>query len=306
MPTAITRRRRWAIAACFASLSIASGLWAKTFGDFTVPISAEEGSDPSLNTAFNDGCPIMSPDGLSLYMATNRPESPSDTVADLNIWVAHRATTTSGWGAPVELPAPINTSANEYCPDPIRGKSLFFVRAPAGTMNGDIYRSRLDHDGWREPERLPDTINGPAQEWSPAYFEDDAGNEILYFSSTRGGTQDIFSSVNYGPATPVSELNTGSDDARPNVRHDGREIVFDSTRSPTLGGPDIWIADRGSTSEPWSAPRHLEAQSSTGSDTRASLSWDGTYLLLGSTRSGSEGSADIYVASRARLKGNER
>jgi WD40-like Beta Propeller Repeat len=31
------------------------------------------GASSELNTAFNDGCPIQSPDGLSLYMASNRP-----------------------------------------------------------------------------------------------------------------------------------------------------------------------------------------------------------------------------------------
>lgn len=31
------------------------------------------GNHPDLNTASLDGCPIQSPDGLSLYMASNRP-----------------------------------------------------------------------------------------------------------------------------------------------------------------------------------------------------------------------------------------
>src|SRR5687767_101228 len=87
---------------CVAAASLATALYAAEFGDWSAPVSAEQGSDPSLNTAFNDGCPILSPDGLSLYMATNRPESPGQT--DLDIWVARRETTTSGWGAPERLP----------------------------------------------------------------------------------------------------------------------------------------------------------------------------------------------------------
>ena len=280
----------------------ATALYAKTFGDWSLPVSAETpDSDPSLNTVFNDGCPILSPDGLSLYMATNRPD---DTpAADLNIWVARRATTTSGWGAPERLPAPINTAANEYCPTPVRGKRLFFVRAPVGTTNGDILLSRKHKDGYDEPTLLGSEINTAAQEWSPAYYEDDAGNEVLYFSRTGPNGHDIYASVNYGEAQPVPELNTPSDDARPNVRRDGREIVFDSTRPGTRGGPDLWSATRETASGPWSAPVHLTDLSSTGSDTRASLSWDGTFLLHGSTRAGSEGLADIYVSTRSRLTG---
>ena len=284
------------------STGVAGTLLAAQFGDFGIPVSAEQGSDPSLNTAFNDGCPILSPDGLSLYMATNRPGGPGG----LDIWVAHRDTTTAGWGAPSPLPGPVNTADNEYCPTPLRGNRLLFVRAPFPTMTGDIFETRLDNAGWREPERLPDTVNSAAQEWSPSQFEDEAGNEVLYFSTTRNGPQQIYASVNRGPAQPVAELNAGGDAARPNVRKDGREIVFDSLRQPSLGGADVWTAERESTDAPWEAPRHLATVSSAAPDTRASLSWDGTYLLVGSARAGSEGQADIYVSTRPRLHGNER
>ena len=309
----IRRNRSLLVAAgAFATFGITGTLMAAQFGDWSVPVSAEIGSNPELNTAFNDGCPILSPDGLSLYMATNRPGG----AGGLDIWVATRATTTSGWGAPAPLSSDINTADNEFCPTPIRGRGLFFVRAPAGTMNGDIYRTRLDRDGKRQPERLPDTINSSFQEWSPAYFQDEAGNEVLYFATTRDGPQQkIYASVNYGQARPVAELNAGGDAARPNVRKDGREIVFDSTRSPNLSlpgapvTPDIWVATRGSTAEPWSAPQHLPAVSSPVVDTRASLSWDGTFLLVGSTRAGTETAPgvplqpDIYVSTRPRIRG---
>lgn len=299
-------------AGAFATVGMTGSLLAAQFGQWNPPVSAEIGSNPNLNTEFNDGCPILSPDGLSLYMATNRPGG----AGGLDIWVAKRPTTTSGWGAPVPLADEINTAANEFCPTPIRGRGLFFVRAPAGSMNGDIYRTRLDRDGWREPELLPRTINSDFQEWSPAYFEDEAGNEVLYFSTTREGglQQKIYASVNYGPAQPVAELNAGGDAARPNVRKDGREIVFDSTRSPNLSPPnapvtpDIWTATRGSTTEPWSTPQHLSVVSSPGVDTRASLSWDGTFLLVGSNRAGTETAPgvplqpDIYVSTRSGSK----
>lgn len=299
-------RTRLTIGAGLAAVTLATTLYAKSFGDFSTPVSAEIGSDPSLNTAFNDGCPILSPDGLSLYMATTRPESAADTVLDLNIWVARRASTTDGWGAPEMLPAPINTADNEFCPTPIRGKGLFFVRSAFPTQNGDIFRTRLDNDGWRKPERLPDTVNSTSQEWSPSYFEDEAGNEVLYFSRAAGpagGPHTIYASVNFGPAQAVSELSAGGDAARPNVRKDGREIVFDSGRAPTLGGQDVWIATRESTAEPWGVSQPLQVVSSTANDTRASLSWDGTFLLVGSLRPGGEGSADIYVSTRPRLTG---
>ena len=53
-----------------------------------IPVSELPGSHPDVNTEFLDGCPIQSPDGLSLYMASNRPGG----VGLLDIWVAHRDT----------------------------------------------------------------------------------------------------------------------------------------------------------------------------------------------------------------------
>lgn len=272
------------------------------FGEWSAPVSAEIGSDADLNTRFNDGCPILSPDGLELYMATNRPDGSGPNTTGIDIWVATRARTNQGWGKPERLPAPINSDVDDFCPTPVRGRGLFFV-SRREEANGDIYFARRTSRGWSEPIRLGSNINSNAQEWSPAFFIDERRRPVLYFSSTRNGNQDIFRSVNWGPAEAVTELNTPSDDSRPNVRPDGKEIVFDSTRTPNLsnlGTPDVWIATRKSTRDPWSAPEHLDVVSSPGSDTRASLSWDGSYLLVGSTRAGSEGQADIYVSQRSR------
>lgn len=269
-----------------------------SFSDWTTPASAEIGSHPMLNTSSNDGCPILSPDGLSLFMASNRPGS-----VGLDIWVARRDSTTEGWGNPEQLPSPVNSSHDDFCPTPVRGNRLFFV-SRRDDPNGDIYETRLGRNGWDEPRRLGPNINSPDQEWSPSYFEDEQGRPVLYFSSTRSGRQEIYASVDGGPAERVTELSSGgSDAARPNVRRDGREIVFDSTRSPNQGGPDVWTATRASTSSPWSPPVHLPGVSSGAPDTRASLSWDGTILLVGSARQPGEGSADIYVSTRTRRTG---
>ena len=57
------------------------------------------GNSPDLNTPFLDGCPIESPDGRSLYMASNRPGG----LGGLDIWVASRESRDAPWGAPVNL-----------------------------------------------------------------------------------------------------------------------------------------------------------------------------------------------------------
>ena len=303
-------KRAWRLLATAigtGAVMTATGVAAKKFGDWSAAVSAEQGSHPSLNTEFNDGCPILSPDGLSLYMATNRPGG----LGGQDIWAAHRKNTRSGWGPPVNLGAPVNSPQDDFCPTPVRGKRLFFV-SRRSEPNGDIYVTRLGRRGWEQPIHLGPNINSSAQEWSPSYFEDERGRPVLYFASTRSGgpgdpaatDQDIYYSVNFGPAQLApGALNTPFDDARPNVRHDGLEIVFDSNRPGGLGATDIWIAARKSTRDPWPAAVHIPQINSAAGESRASLSWDGSIMLFGSGRPGGEGQADTYVTTRQQQRG---
>jgi hypothetical protein len=299
------------IAVISVTLTVVIGQHLSEWAD---PVSAESlpGTGTELNTSFNDGCPYQSPDGLSLFMATNRPGG----LGGQDIWIATRSSVDEPFGDPVNPGAPINSSADDFCPSPVRGHGLFFVSArsaPDACGGPDIYFTREKHGEWEEPQNLGCTINSPAAEWSPSYFEDDYGNAYFYFASTRpggfepGGTDaDIYFSVNFGEPQLAPGLNTAFNDFRPNVRKDGREIVFDSDRPGTLGGFDIWTATRDSIFDAWSAPVHLPAPiNSPANETRASLSWDGLTMYFGSNRAGGEGMSDIYVTTRERSKGRK-
>ena len=270
------------------------------------------GNSPELNTAFQDGCPIQSPDGLSLYMASNRPGGHGL----LDIWVARRASKDEPFGAPEDLGAPVNSAADDFCPTPVRGNGLFFVsrRSGPGTCGlGDIYFTRLNRvHGWSEPEHLacaPEGPNTALDEQGPSYFE--AGGEgYLYFSSSSAAVPaDIYASREtadgrFGPASPVAELNSTGNDIQPNVRKDGLEVVFSSPGAN--GGQDIYAATRDSTSEPWSTPVNLGAAVNTSAgETRPSLSSDGRDLLFGRAP-GPEGSGDIYLSTRTKNAGKQR
>ena len=270
------------------------------------------GNHPDLNTPSLDGCPIQSPDGLSLYMASNRPGGKGG----LDIWEATRASTSDPWGAPVNLPEPINSESDDFCPTPIHGNGLLFVsrRTIAGVTCGlgDIYFTRRNPaHGWSEPQHLgcdPDGPNSALDEQGPSYVQG-----RLYFSRSSvppGNTGELYVSdkngdMSFGAASPITELNdAGANDIQPNVRKDGREIVFSSNRVGGLGGPDIWSATRASVDDPWSAPVNLGPNVNTGfGESRPSLSWDAQQLLFGragppGTGEGATGMSDIYVTTR--------
>ncbi|MGI8789198.1 MAG: FG-GAP-like repeat-containing protein [Pyrinomonadaceae bacterium] len=312
-----SHRKFAAIWTLLTVLSLGTAAFGQRFSDWSTPVNAESipGTSSELNTPFNDGCPIQSPDGLSLFIASNRPGG----MGGQDIWIATRANRNAPWGAPQNPGAPINSSADDFCPNPVPGVGLYFVssRVQAGACGGpDIYFTRFRNNVWGEPENLGCDINSAAGEASPSYFVDEGGHAILYFSSTRpggfepGGTDsDIYYSVDFGAAQLAPNLNTASDDSRPNVRKDGHEIVFDSNRAGTLGGNDIWTASRAATNSDWSAPFHFAAPlNSAASESRASLSFDGLTMVFGSTRPGSEPDAngvpsnDVYVTTREQLR----
>ncbi len=265
----------------------------------------------SLNTAALEGCPIESPDGLSFYMASDRPGG----AGGIDIWIAQRSSVTAPWGAAVNAGSPVNSSADDFCPTPTDGGYLYFVSTRAGGCGGaDIYRARFASVGtWTSYETLGCQVNSDAAEFSPSLVRE-GSDTVLYFSSGRKGgfapeeggataDHDIYSSKmladgSFGPPALVPGVNSAADDSRPNVRLDGLEIVFDSTRPGGLGGPDIWLSSRQSTSGSWSAPVNLGAPiNSAAAESRPSLSRGGDRLYFGSTRPGGQGNSDVYVST---------
>jgi hypothetical protein len=288
------------IAMALLLVSVVTPVAGKGFSDWGAPQKVDEinGNSSELNTPSQDGCPIQSPDGLSLYMASNR----AGGEGGLDIWVAHRTSTSAPFGAPVNMGAPINSAVDDFCPTPVRGRGLFFVSARVTDTScglGDIYFARLNPEhGWTAPQNLGCQVNSAAGEAGPSYFEAN-GQALLYFSSGP----DIYASEqqadgSFGPAASVAELNSAAGDFRPNVRKDGLEIVFDSNRVGSIGLQDLWFAKRASVDDPWSTPVNAGATLNTvDNETRGSFSWDAGTLYFGRTP-GPEGSTDIYVTTR--------
>lgn len=285
----------------------APSLAAPTFSDWAPAVSLESipGSSSEVNTAFLDGCPILSRNGLQLYMASNRPGG----FGNLDIWVAERDTSDGAFGAPVNLGAPINSEFNDFCPSPLRdGHGFMFVsNRPGGCGGSDIYITRYHPvNGWEEPVNLGCEVNSSLDEAGPVLSFAEPGPPTLYFSSFRTGGpggSNLYMSHKTGdwefsPAQLVPNVNSDFDDIQPSVRRDGRELVFASNRPSSLGF-DIWSSSRASITDSWSTPFNLGSNiNSIGNETRPSLSWDGRTLLFGTTRPGVEGVSDIYYSTR--------
>ena len=276
---------------------------AKSFGPWGTAVP-----EVGINTAAAEGCPIESPDGLELYIASTRAGAVGGPTDPNDIWSFRRASVDAPWGPAIHLPAPVNSAAADFCPTPLTGKRLFFVSARAGGCGaGDIYRTRKHPvSGWLAPTNLGCQANaGPnfgGGEFSPSIVETAAGTDLFYSSTGNdGGTdQDIYVSRmradgTFGPGSQVAGLNTAANDQMPNVSRDGREIVFSSDRPGTLGAMDVYRSTRSSATGAWSAPVNVGPTVNTAAaETRASLSGDGLRLHFGRL-------GDILVAERVQV-----
>ena len=289
------------------TLAAPSGAMMDDLGEWATAtrVEAAPGTDPSFNGPTLDGCPFISPDAKTFYMASDRPGG----FGGIDIWVSTRGRAGDPWGAPVNLGATINSPANDFCPTIARdGKAFYFVSNRPGFCGGDdVFASRLRPGGWDEPVNLGcDAAGGPnssGNEAGPFPLSEPHAGPVLYFSSTRSGSGDIYRSEShggaFGPAELIEELSSATVDGQPNLRRDGLEIFFFSDRPGSLGN-DIYAATRSSTADAWSTPVNLgSAVNSAASETRPSLSWDGTTLYFGSNRPGGDGGADHYVTTRS-------
>jgi Tol biopolymer transport system component len=282
----------------------------------------------AIDTDAAEGCPIEAPDSLSLYFASNRAATGAQGKQD--IWRVQRATAQLPWGAAENLGPPVNTPEFDYCPTPLAGGALLFVSSQqttddcypgdvppppptGGPSAGDIFATQEDPAHvWSVPVNLgcyPQGPNTPGAEFSPSRVQTAEGT-FLFFSSNGypdSQGQDIYMSqvLDDGSVTAgvrVAELSTPADDRMPNVRADGLEIVFSSNRSGgTAFDQDIYVATRADTGSSWSAPQRIDtpAINTTASETRASLSEDGTRLYFG-RKVDIDDPGDVFVATRAR------
>jgi hypothetical protein len=266
-----------------------------------------------------EGCPIESADGLSLFIAARRAGGGDDLEpeGDLDVWVSDRAQVGDPWPTPRNLGKPINSgTAQDFCPTPVRGRSLLFVSTRGTCGGGDIFVTRQSPaGGWSEPEMLacaPNGPNSPGPERSPSLVETAAGTYLVYSSNGGSGNEHIYSSQlgssgAFGPGSPIAGLNSDYVELMPNVRlrpEGWLEIVFSSNR-PTWGpnnmpavgigqNQDVYISRARTFSGPWSPPTNLGSNinSSTADEQRATLSADGKRLYFGA-------GGDIFVSERS-------
>ncbi|MGB5581680.1 MAG: hypothetical protein WBM68_14000, partial [Woeseia sp.] len=211
------------------------------------------------------GCPIESPNGLALYTAGGFDGT-------LDVWIYERERIRKPFGPRFKASPPVSLdNAGDFCPTPLTGGWLMFVSDRAGGCGkADIYLARYEPGSatnGTEAINLGCAPNGPntgGQELSPSLVSNRDGVYLYYSTNGPAGDQDIYVSRmdwdgSFGPGEPVTELNTEFNDQQPNVRSDGREIVFSSDRDNAMSGTgqDVFTAVRTGSAKHWRRAKNL-------------------------------------------------
>lgn len=179
----------------------------------------------------------FSPDGNTLFFASDRPLTAGGRPKDFDIWKVTRGAG-GQWGQPVNLGPIVNSNKNEYYPSVAKNGNLYFtVEAAYGKGGEDIVMCRPTANGYTAPESLPEAINTKAGEFNA--FIDPDEQFIIFSSEGRAdskGSGDLYISKkdkagNWMPARQLpSPVNSSGLDYCPYVTADKQYLIFTSNR----------------------------------------------------------------------------
>ncbi len=131
-------------------------------------------------------------------------------------------------------------------------------------MRCDIYSSKKTNNGWSQGEKLSANVNADgATTTHPAIGKNEAGEEVLYFSSDRnpGKGMDIFyAKINTDGSIGKSKsvgpsVNTRGDEMTPSFDFKTNTLYFASNGRVGMGGTDIFKTN--ATGGEWEEPKNM-------------------------------------------------
>ena len=227
----------------------------------------------TFNSPYPEYAPLVSVDEEMIYFTSLRPGAVTedlDVYSGLSfedIYYAYRDSIVDTIWHVYNAGEPVNTKGHDATSGIAPDESVFYVYRGA-RRQGEIFTSQFDTTGWQKPKRQEEskeTGTRVSQEQSISFTFD---GKTAYFASDREGGFGGFdiwvmhkdSSGNGGWGEPVNlgpEINTPKDEISPFVVPDGKSLFFSSNGHQTMGGLDIFYAQKGKTDTSWSEPKNL-------------------------------------------------
>ncbi|MEZ0611085.1 OmpA family protein [Fibrella sp. WM1] len=242
----------------------------------TPPASAYKGENlgPQVNSIYNEGNPLISPDGKTLYYT--REDHPNNTkFADKDngssdIWYSEWQPSNQ-WGPARRMGSPLNqfnhNAVFSITPD---GNTLLlrgaYVNGQYETRGFSI--SKRTQSGWGVPEKLniANYEKLSKGQFDFAYLTVDGKTLLLSFSEKRNGLKDdLYVSFRQKNGSWSEPMNLGADvntddftETTPFLAPDGVTLYFSTNRPGGQGDNDVWVTRRvDKTWKRWSKPQNL-------------------------------------------------
>lgn len=258
---------------------------------------------PAVNNPYRDSGPSISPNGKTLYFASDGP----DHVGLPKLFETQRVGV--GWAPPQLAELPQETIAFAFRSAPhlsADGMTLHFARAFVDGIylsQTRIWASQRVEGVWTTTQDLGDVVNFPDAARATTDPCLSADGQTLYFSSDRPGglgRHDLWFSrrvdgewsepVNLGPG-----VNTEHAESGPTISTDGATLIFSSDRPGGVGSGDLWVSRW--MDGAWSPPKNLGPEvNSPGAEREPQISPEGRTLYFTGIRAGGEGLSDLWVA----------
>lgn len=141
---------------------------------------------PFNGTGYSTAYPSFSPDGNTLYFASDRP----DGLGGFDIYKSQK--TEEGWSFPINLGAPINSSGDEITPFFDDQKLYFASNWHEGFGGYDIFRAEKEGGNWSKLFHLGTNVNSSRDDYG---FIFDESRNLGFLTSNRPdgkGMEDIY------------------------------------------------------------------------------------------------------------------
>lgn len=186
--------------------------------------------------AFSTGHPALSSDGKTLYFASDRPGGQGGS----DIWRSHHDGT--GWSAPENLGATVNTPGNELFPVE-SGGTLYFSSDAHDNLGGlDVFETHETNGHWSDPRNMNYPVNTEHDDFSLVLDKRVglAGDTSMsgYLSSDRDGTDQVYTFWAVAPVFFVEgEVTDPEGHYLPNVEVTLAELLSEKDTT-VMTGPD--------------------------------------------------------------------
>jgi outer membrane protein OmpA-like peptidoglycan-associated protein/tetratricopeptide (TPR) repeat protein len=263
---------------------------------------------PSINTEFNDQCPMISADGKSLLLSSARPRENNATVAYVepmfnilpaDIYQVTKARDNS-WSEAAIFPM------NE----PKVDEKISFISnnerklSYSSWNDPKLYMSEFNNGSFGKEKDMAVSVDNKKDKNPPFNMQfnlSSDGNTAYFVSNALSGAGgwDLFvtekSGETWGAAKALTMLNSPSDELAPFISLDGKTLYFASNSKESMGGFDIFKAKRDENGM-WSKPVNLGNSVNTFSDEISfSLTANGKMGFVSSNRIGGKGGYDVYA-----------